>query len=71
MQYNLTEHVKGPVTFEYYRKGELIYKTHLGLMFSVPVTDTGDGTFLPTDKGLLYMRWIRKALEDQKHDQVA
>lgn len=53
------------VEFLYYRKGELWYKTvEEDFRFPVPISDTGDGTFLVEDKAILYMRYIRKQLED-------
>lgn len=62
---NIKEMVKDnkQVTFEFYRKGELWYKTEDGFMFPVPVEDTGDGTFLKQDKAMIFMRYIRKQLE--------
>lgn len=51
------------VTFSHYRQNELWYKTDCGFEFPVPIEDTGDGTFLATDKALLFMRYIRKHLE--------
>lgn len=60
---NLKEHIKGTATFIRYSKGELWYKTEAGLEFAVPVSDTGDGSFMANDKAMLFMRWIRKQLE--------
>ena len=40
----LIDMVKGPVTFEFYRKGFLFYKTH---------------------NGILFMRYIRKEMEEK------
>jgi hypothetical protein len=62
---NIKEMVKDnkQVTFEFYRKGELWYKTTDGFMFPVPVEDTGDGTFLKQDKAMIFMRYIRKQIE--------
>lgn len=51
------------VHFQFYRKGELVYKTDDGFDFVVPVDDCGDGVFLATDKAMLFMRYIRKQLE--------
>ncbi len=48
----------------HYRKGELWYVVEAtGFTFPVPVSDCGDGTFLATDRAMLFMRYIRKALE--------
>lgn len=63
-KYKLKECVAGSVTFTGYRKGNLYYQTENGLVFPVPVLDTGDAMFLPTDKAMLFMRWIRKELEN-------
>lgn len=57
----LVELVKESVTFQFYRDGSLYYKTESGFMFAVPISDTGTGTFKSSDKGLMFMRWIRKA----------
>lgn len=51
------------VHFQFYRKGELWYKTDDGFEFVVPVADTGDGVFLASDRAMLFMRYIRKQLE--------
>jgi hypothetical protein len=51
------------VHFQFYRKGELWYKTDDGFEFAVPVADTGDGVFLASDRAMLFMRYIRKQLE--------
>jgi hypothetical protein len=48
------------VTFSYYRDGSLWYITDLGFLFPVPIDDIGNATFLATDKGILFMRYIRK-----------
>lgn len=69
MKYTLKDLVKSNVYFVEYRKGNLWYEAGrlLGgapLLFPVPIEDTGDGTFKQEDKGLLFMRYIRKHLED-------
>jgi hypothetical protein len=51
------------VHFQFYRKGELWYKTDDGFEFAVPVADAGDGVFLASDKAMLFLRYIRKQLE--------
>ena len=62
----LKDHIKGNCTFIHYRQGNLLYETASGLRFIVPVSDTNDATFPATEKGILFMRWIRKSLEEQK-----
>lgn len=58
---DIKDHIKGTVAFQYYRAGELWYKTsETGLLFPVPVADIGDATFLANDKAMLFMRYIRK-----------
>lgn len=61
----LKDHVSGPVEFQYYRAGNLMYKTSTDLEFPVPVDDTNDATFPRTEKGIFFMRWIRKHLNQQ------
>ena len=61
----LKDHVSGPVEFQYYRAGNLMYKTSTGLEFTVPVDDTNDATFPRIEKGIFFMRWIRKHLNQQ------
>lgn len=48
------------VSFEYYRSGNLWYKTECGFIFPVPTSDIGDATFRNEDKAMLFMRYIRK-----------
>lgn len=65
----IIDHVRGQAHFQYYRKSMLVYKTDSGLVFEVPIDDTGDASFPATDKALFFMRWIRQALKD--HQQAA
>lgn len=51
------------VHFQFYRKGELNYRTSDGFNFVVPISDCGDGEFLNEDKAITFMRYIRKQLE--------
>lgn len=60
---NLKEQVQGKVTFQFYKQGNLYYKTEKGLVFPVPIEDVGEATFLNEDKALLFMRYIRKHIE--------
>ncbi len=60
----LIEMVKNKkVHLEFYRKGELWYKTEDGFNFPVPISDTGDAAFLVEDKATLFMRYIKKQLK--------
>lgn len=56
------------VFFNFYRAGELWYKTEDGFDFPVPILDIGDATFLAEDKAILFMRYIRKHLESIEND---
>ena len=59
----LKDLVKEEIHFDFYRGNELFYKTDSGFQFRVPISDTGDGVFKRDDKGLYFMRYIRKELE--------
>ncbi|MBF0207908.1 MAG: hypothetical protein HQK53_13590 [Oligoflexia bacterium] len=62
------------VKFSRYRKGILYY--HVVILrdvneddagiydFPVPIDDCGDADFPASDKAIMFMRYIRKALED-------
>lgn len=65
MKTSVKEHVRDnqKVYFQFYRSGVLYYKTELGLIFEVPVTDCGDACFNREDRAMLFMRWIRKQIE--------
>lgn len=55
------------VYFSHYRASHLYYKVNVNgkvYMFTVPIEDIGDATFEAKDKAMLFMRYIRKALED-------
>lgn len=65
----LKDHVKGSVTFQYYRDSNLYYVTETGLVFPVPIDDIGNATFLNTDKAMLFMRYIRKFLNQLENQQ--
>ena len=51
------------VHFIFYRQGELWYKTECGFEFPVPINDAGTATFIPEDKAMLFMRYIRKHID--------
>lgn len=61
----LADILKGTVEFDFYRDGMLYYHTVVGdFRFSVPVSDTGTGTFLRHDKAIFFMRWIKPQYEE-------
>ena len=56
------------VIFVKYRAGHLYYKVvvnNVSYMFPVPTDDVGDATFNNEDKAMLFMRYIRKAIDDK------
>lgn len=71
----LKEIVHNNIHFDYYRAGIFYYTVTIGnedwpagvetFRFPIPQDDIGDATMLKIDKGILYMRWIRKAIEDK------
>lgn len=72
--HTLKEHVSGRVTFQFYKDGNLWYKTsETRFEFPVPTEDIGNATFLAEDKALLFMRYIRKHLStiEQKDNSNA
>lgn len=67
---NLKDMIKDKVVrFKYYRDKELWYQTEDGFLFPVPISDVGTGVFNAEDKAILYMRWIRKYMEEIKHER--
>ena len=65
---NVKEHITGnqKVRFEFCRDAILFYRTEKGLLFEVPITDTRKGCFTAEDRAMLYMKWIRKQLEENE-----
>jgi hypothetical protein len=67
---DLKEIVKdNAVRFVRYRQGYAYYAVHVpsekaDYVFPVPISDIGDATLLATDKALVFMRYIRQALQD-------
>ncbi|MCB0631289.1 MAG: hypothetical protein KDD15_16200 [Lewinella sp.] len=62
------------VYFNSYRKGVLYYRVAVdgkNYRFPVPIEDTGDATFLDSDKAMLFMRYIRKALKENTFELLA
>lgn len=58
----LKDHVAGNAEFQYYRAGNLFYRTSTGLGFTIPVDETDGASFGATVKGLTLMKWIRRQL---------
>lgn len=59
---SIKQHIEGQAHFQYFRDGELWYKTDSDLLFPVPVSDTAGAVFNRDDKAIFFMRWIRKWL---------
>lgn len=68
---NLTILVKNNfVYFEKYRQGNLYYSIINPLdnkvyMFPVPIEDVGLASLMKEDRALIFMRWIRRAIENK------
>jgi len=52
------------VRFHHYEWNELWYEHYTGFLFPVPISDTGDATFLNEDRAILFMRWMRKYIKE-------
>lgn len=58
------------VTFDCYRAGVFYYNVHHKTtnevyQFQVPLDDIGSATLFVMDKSMLFMRWIRKSIENK------
>jgi len=68
---DIKECIRGNVTFSYYRGGQLWYSCENGFLFPVPVEDIGDATFLNVDRAMLFMRYVRKYINElMKSEEV-
>ena len=55
------------VYFVRYRQGYFYYRVDVGMdtyVFPVPQSDIGDATLDSSDKAIIFMRYIRKAIGD-------
>lgn len=68
-QYNIKDLVKDNfVYFNFFRQGHFYYNLvtdNATYIFPVPIDDIGTATLNQRDKALTYMRYIRKAIENQ------
>ena len=77
MQFIVKDIVKdNAVCFLKYRKGIAYYGVKVPpenheYMFPIPLSDIGDATLLATDKAMVFMRYIRKAIEDNTFVKAA
>jgi len=60
MKIDIKEAVKSDVMFLHYRDGNLWYRTNRDEQFPVPISDVGNATFNARDRGILFMRYMRK-----------
>lgn len=51
------------VYFCKFENNTLWYRTEIGLEFPIEGDDLKGATFLPEDRAILYMRWIRKRID--------
>ncbi len=73
MKFNIKDIVKdNVVNFDHYRAGFLYYRVVVpdgihfdSYLFPVPISDIGEATFLAQDKAILFMRYIRKAIDEK------
>lgn len=66
----IKDHIKGNVTFTRFKQGHLYYITETNVEFPVPIDEAGEAEFKNSDKGIYFMRYIRKhlnSLEEQKN----
>ena len=56
------------VKFKFFQKGVLFYETELGLVFEVPASETGTGSFGAEEKAIMFMKWIARQLK--KNDEA-
>lgn len=69
-QFNITTLVKNNTVQFYKLRHGIAYYTvnnpddNQNYLFPVPLSDIGDATLLATDKAMMFMRYIRKAIED-------
>ena len=65
--------VKSPniVSFDFYRQGKFYYNAYNPnetpdgpvYQFTIPIEEIGDATFPATEKAIMFMRFIRKAMD--------
>lgn len=72
MEYpNIKDLIKDKVVeFDHFSVDKLYYKisdfdSFKEYIFPVPISDTGNGNFLNNDKAIIFMRYIRKAIENE------
>jgi len=68
---SLKERVANPVKFVRFEAAELWYVCVDGFEFPVALEDTTGAVFKAEDKGMFFMRWIRRYMEQlQTYDDM-
>lgn len=62
---NIIKHIRNgqKATFKFYRGEILFFETEQGLLFEIPISETGGAVFNAEEKASTLMKWIRKQLE--------
>lgn len=65
----LVDILKQSVRFKHYRNGSLFYETEDGrFTFEVPTVELGDSAVMANEKASLFMKWIKRGLDQIKED---
>lgn len=77
MKINIKEAVRQEVCFDHYQGGNLWYVADNGDLtgqpFPVPIADIGGAVFKYRDKGILFMRYMRKwndSIDDAQKEEM-
>jgi hypothetical protein len=69
-QFSIKDIIKGNyVKFHFLRANTAYYKIRFSgsdFMFPVPLDDLGEATLLAEDKAIMFMRYIRKAVDNKE-----
>jgi hypothetical protein len=69
MESELKELIRGECTFEYYKAGNLYYRTENGeLLFPIAIEEIGNAKIEAREKGIVLMRYIRRHLQVSEKD---
>lgn len=65
----LVDILKQSVHFKHYRSGSLFYETDDGkFTFEVPTAELGDSAVAANEKASLFMKWIKRGLDQIQED---
>ena len=65
LYYNVVVQTHVERLYDEMSKQDTDYMRFTTFQFPVPISDTGEATFLNSDKALYFMRYIRKAIQDE------